>query len=151
MKNIIGYTSWILLILCIMTACDRNIPFDKSEWNTKTYDKDEVGTPAISKQRYGMTLWLKKHYIFCGKSIDEITEKFIENPTEEQKSIIREKKEIIYPIREENLTFLIGFAKWRETDWLEIYFDENNHVSKARIVHIDPYDEKRTEINICGE
>lgn len=142
-KFVIG----ILFTICIFISCSNSIPFNKKEWNTSILKEDEVST-TISKQRYGMTLWLIKNYDFYEKSTDDIIDKFFEDTTEQMRADIKSDKKIFFLIREKNLNKFIGFARWRQTDWLNIYFDKNNNVSKICMVNYNPENEKWTEIPI---
>jgi hypothetical protein len=144
LKFIIG----ILSVTCIFFSCNDSIPFNKKEWNTLILKEDEVST-TISKQRFGMALWLIKKYNFCEKSADDIVDKFIENPTEQIRANVESDKRISFLIREKKLNKFIGFAHWIETDWLDIYFDEKNNVSKVSMRNYNLDNKKYTEKIVC--
>jgi hypothetical protein len=128
------------------------MPFDKDKWvECGQYDTRVLYVEGNT--RYRMALWLEKNYNFCDKSLSEIWEKF--EPFLKQDSlaaleIAQKHKKITIVTKQYNPNFLIGIDPWFDTDWIEIFFDENYMVSKVYYVHYNRKTKHQTERKICG-
>ena len=139
-----------ILISVSMIACDdRPTPFDKEKW-VASYDELIVE----GDDRYKMMIWLERNYIFCGKTLDEILDTFFEvdylgryEHNLPEKIIKNKRLDLI--VKQYNPNFIMGIDPWINTDWIELYFDDNLRVSKAAIVHFDLNSKKRSERIIC--
>ena len=133
------------VVLFSLSGCEKPMPFNKDTWLRSEAEY------VTDNNRYKMTLWLEKNYSFCGKKTTEIVEKFFDNngSTRAWKSI-NEHKRLRLVLKQKDPNFLIGIDPWINTDWIELYFDENEQVSKAYLVHFNPNTKKKKEKKLCG-
>jgi len=127
------------------------MPFDKDEW-AKSGQYDARVLYVEGNTRYRMALWLEKNYNFCDKSLSEIWENF--EPFLKRDSLAaletaKKHRKITIVTKQHNPNFLIGIDPWFNTDWFEIFFDENYMVSKVYYVHYNRETKQQTERKIC--
>ena len=134
------------------------MPFDRDKWiECGTFDGQcSVDFDYMIKDntRYRMSLWLEENYNFCDKSMDDILENFYKIPdTLERANSLRLaelKNNKVLQITVERYG-----PNWRDTDeltvtnWIEIYFDENDMVSKVFYVHLNYKTKEKTKREIC--
>ncbi|MDD3692260.1 MAG: hypothetical protein PHO77_09310 [Bacteroidales bacterium] len=163
MKKIIFLVFCLLSIASIFVACEKSIPFIKDKW-TKCggFDGDywiNCDVFVTGNERYKMSLWLEENYNFCNKSLSEILEKFYIKPKPENYSygdslcfddVLKNKVlRILIKQYDPNPVFTLLTEPYIDTDWFEIYFDENYFVSKAYFVHYNHKTNEKTKRIIC--
>jgi hypothetical protein len=161
MKKIKKYMTFVLLgVICSFVSCNKSTPFNKDEWvkcggfHGRYFIADDHFVKGNT--RYKMALWIEKNYNFYDKSLDEILEKFFIIPEhfEDYDSLaleqVKNDKKLRIVIKQYDPNFIIGIDPWIDTDWIEIYFDENYMVSKVYYVHYNQRTKQKTERKICG-
>lgn len=136
-------TNRVLLALFIIMfsffGCDKKVEFDKKGWLA-----DDL--VFIPESRYVMAMWLKENYHFCGKSQNEIFEKFGEAKVNKSDSINESK--LSYLIKQENNNFIIGIDPPTNLAYLVLYL-KNDIVVKATIKERKSKDSSFEEEVIC--
>jgi len=153
----------LLSAICTIISCDNSnkpMPFDKEEW-LKCQD---FGDPhwltddyIKSNTRYKMLLWLEQNYNFCDKSFNDISQKFYILPEDfsygdslRYEEVLKTKVlKILIKQHNPNSFFDLLTEPYIDTDWIEIYFDENYMVSKVYYVHYNYKTKKKTKREIC--
>lgn len=153
----------LLSLTSIFVACDNSIPFNKDKWtkcggfdgeywiNSDVYLTDDT--------RNKMSLWLEENYNFCNKPLSEILENFYIKPKPENYSLgdslsyddVLKNKVLRIMIKQHdpNPVFKLLTEPYIDTDWFELYFDENYFVSKAYFVHYNYKTNEKTKRLIC--
>jgi hypothetical protein len=110
---------FFLAMIFSLWGCNhtRPIEFNEEIWK----NNDPI---FISPERYGMALWLKENYHFCGKSYDEITMKLGTRNPAIMDSLTHVFK-IRYLIKQHNNNFIIGIDPPSDMAYLVIYFKED--------------------------
>ena len=138
----------LLGIICSFISCNKPIPFNKEKWKKHiSFEGHEV----YGNTRYRMALWMEKNYAFCDKSLYEICEelKFTDWPFGIE--LIKEAKKTTIVTKQYNPNFMTGIDPNINTDWIEIFFDEDYMVSKVYYVHYNRKTREKTERKICGK
>ena len=163
MKTFRKYIGLFILlgVICSIISCDRPMPFDKDKWlecggfDGRFFINDDHFVDG--NIRYRMSLWLEKNYNFCGKSLNEIMDKFYITPEYFEYYVdslafedVKNNKILNVIIKQYDPNFL-GIDPWIDTDWIEIYFDENYMVSKVYYVHYNRIIERKTKREICAK
>ena len=159
-----NYRKYILLLLTgityILISCNNPIPFDKEKWvkcggfDGRYFINDDYYVETDT--RYRMALWLERNYNFYDKSLNEILDKFYIIPEHFEYSAdslaleeVKNDRKLKVIMKQYDPDYLFGIENCVDTDWIEIYFNENYMVSTVYYVHYEYKTKKRTERKIC--